>query len=146
MSNVLVPNVTGVPRIFIRNWLARNTTTLCAILAVFGVLDLLFVLPNLWSDVLAVLANLTVGVISIAAATLIMGFWKPSAETRGHMPTACMVAMWVSLVWNAYSLLQFMNTGIGAIIALVVGGGLLVVTMICLATAASVIKGSPAHS
>jgi hypothetical protein len=146
MSNVLVPDVTGVPRIFIRDWLARNTTGLCAVLAVLGVLNLLFVLPNLWSNLLAVAANLTVGVVSIAATTLIAGSWKPYPETRRHMPTACMVAMWVSIVWNTYLLLQLMNMGIGSIIALVVGGILLVATAVSLGTAASVIKGRPAHT
>lgn len=102
MSNTANFSVRGVPSFFNREWLAKNAILLWAVLGVVGVIDLLLALANLsLGDTLAVLVNLVTGVISVAAAVVIQGAWRPDSVMMDRVSIGCMVAMWVTAVWTA---------------------------------------------
>ncbi|MGK2882764.1 MAG: hypothetical protein ACSLE6_18910 [Mycobacterium sp.] len=92
--------VSGVPALFVHEWLTKRLNLLWVVLATLGAVDLFLAFVNLGSDLLATVVNLVSGVVSVAAAVVIKGAWRPAGELLDRLSIGCMFVMWLTAVWT----------------------------------------------
>lgn len=144
MSNITTPAVRGVPAFFVQKRLTGDLTWLGVALALLGVIDLFFALANFGlGEPLTALIDLVLGAVEVAAAALILGKWKTTAEMRDLMSTACMGAMWLTAVSAAIDFVQVFGA---QVIIAVFGVALAVLFMMVLGSASAVLKSMATHT